>query len=61
MKQSFGEKLKALFSKSSSINEEFFEELTHMLVEGDIGAKLLKSLMNLKQFVIKKRFATRKE
>ena len=35
----FGEKLKALFSKSSSINEEFFEELTDMLVEGDIGAK----------------------
>ena len=39
MKQSFGEKLKALFSKSSSINEDFFEELTDMLVEGDIGAK----------------------
>lgn len=39
MKKSFGEKLKALFSKSSSINEEFFEELTDMLVEGDIGAK----------------------
>ncbi len=39
MKQSFGEKLKALFSKGSSINEEFYEELTDMLVEGDIGAK----------------------
>ncbi len=39
MKQSFGEKLKALFSKGSSINEDFFEELTDMLVEGDIGAK----------------------
>ncbi len=39
MKQSFGEKLKALFSKGSTINEEFFEELTDMLVEGDIGAK----------------------
>ena len=39
MKQSFGEKLKALFSKGNSINEEFFEELTDMLVEGDIGAK----------------------
>jgi fused signal recognition particle receptor len=39
MKQSFGEKLKALFSKSSSINEDFFEDLTDMLVEGDIGAK----------------------
>ena len=39
MKQSFGEKLKALFSKSSTINEDFFEELTDMLVEGDVGAK----------------------
>ena len=39
MKQSFGEKLKALFSKGNSINEDFFEELTDMLVEGDIGAK----------------------
>ena len=39
MKQSFGEKLKSLFTKSSTINEDFFEELTDMLVEGDIGAK----------------------
>ncbi len=39
MKQSFAEKLKSLFSKSSTINEDFFEELTDMLVEGDIGAK----------------------
>ena len=39
MKQSFSEKLKSLFSKSSTINEDFFEELTDMLVEGDIGAK----------------------
>ena len=39
MKKSFGEKLKSLFSKESSINDDFFEELTDMLVEGDIGAK----------------------
>ena len=39
MKKSFGEKLKSLFSKGSSINEDFFDELTYMLVEGDIGAK----------------------
>ena len=39
MKQSFGEKLKALFSKGSSINDDFYDELTDMLVEGDIGAK----------------------
>ena len=39
MKKSFGEKLKTLFSKGSSINDDFFDELTDMLVEGDIGAK----------------------
>ena len=39
MKKSFGEKLKSLFSKGTSINDDFFEELTDMLVEGDIGAK----------------------
>lgn len=39
MKKSFGEKLKSLFSKGSSINDDFFDELTDMLVEGDIGAK----------------------
>lgn len=39
MKKSFGEKLKSLFSKGSSINEDFFDELIDMLVEGDIGAK----------------------
>jgi len=39
MKQTFGEKLKSFFSKGNAINDEFFEELTDMLVEGDIGAK----------------------
>lgn len=39
MKKSFGEKLKSLFSKGSSINEDFYDELTDLLVEGDIGAK----------------------
>ena len=39
MKKSFGEKIKALFSKRSSINDDFYEELTDLLVEGDIGAK----------------------
>ena len=39
MKKSFGEKLKSLFSKGSSINDDFYDELTDMLVEGDIGAK----------------------
>ena len=39
MKTSFAEKLKSLFSKGSNINDEFYEDLTDMLVEGDIGAK----------------------
>ena len=37
LKKSFGEKFKSLFSKK--IDEEFFENLTDMLVEGDVGAK----------------------
>lgn len=39
MKKSFGEKLKSLFSKGSTLNEDFYDELTDLLVEGDIGAK----------------------
>ena len=39
MKKTFGEKLKSLFSKNSIINDDFYDELTDMLVEGDIGAK----------------------
>ena len=39
MKTSFSDKLKSLFKKSNSVNDEFYEELTDSLVEGDIGAK----------------------
>ncbi len=39
MKKSFGEKLKSLFSKGSTLNDDFYDELTDLLVEGDIGAK----------------------
>lgn len=39
MKKSFGEKFKALFTKGSSINDDFYDELTDLLVEGDVGAK----------------------
>lgn len=38
-KLSFAQKFKNLFS-SKKINEEFFDDLTDALVEGDIGAKL---------------------
>ena len=37
MKKSFSEKFKSMFSKK--IDTEFFEDLTDMLVEGDVGAK----------------------
>ena len=39
MKKSFGEKFKSLFAKKDKINEEFYEDSTDILVEGDIGAK----------------------
>ncbi len=39
MKESFAGKIKALFSKGKQIDGDFFEDLTDMLVEGDIGAK----------------------
>lgn len=39
MKKSFGEKFKALFTKSSAINDDFYDDLTDLLVEGDVGAK----------------------
>lgn len=35
----FTEKLKNFFSSHKQITEEFFENLTDMLIEGDIGAK----------------------
>ena len=39
MKESFGEKLKNLFSKKSTVNDDVYDDLTDLLVEGDIGAK----------------------
>lgn len=38
MKKSFGSKFKTLFSRGNK-NEEFYDDLTDLLVEGDIGAK----------------------
>ena len=39
MKKSFGEKFLALFKKKSVLSQDFYEDLTDILVEGDIGAK----------------------
>jgi fused signal recognition particle receptor len=35
----FTEKIKSFFSRAPAVSPEFFEELTDLLVEGDIGAK----------------------
>lgn len=39
MKKSFGEKFKSLFNKGAALNDDFFDDLTDILVEGDVGAK----------------------
>lgn len=39
MKKSFGEKFKSLFSGKSAIDDDFYDELIELLVEGDVGAK----------------------
>jgi len=35
----FAEKIKSFFSQAPSLSSEFFEELSDLLVEGDLGAK----------------------
>lgn len=39
MENKFAEKIKNLFGKGKKINDDFYDELTDLLVEGDIGAK----------------------
>ena len=39
MKGSFGKKLKSLFKGNGASKEDFYDDLTDLLVEGDIGAK----------------------
>lgn len=53
MKQSFGQKFKSLFSKSKN-NEDFFEELIDILVEGDIGAKTAYEIVEQLEDICKK-------
>jgi fused signal recognition particle receptor len=35
----FAEKIKSFFAKTPAVSQEFFEELSDLLVEGDLGAK----------------------
>ena len=62
MKKSFGEKLKDLFRKKSAISDDFFEELTDILVEADIGAKTAYLIVDeLEQICIKQKIKDQDE
>lgn len=39
MAKNFGKKFKSLFQKGKKISEDFYDDLTDLLVEGDVGAK----------------------
>lgn len=54
MKKSLGEKIKNLFTKSNTQSDNFFEELTDILVEGDIGAKTAYEIVDELESVCKK-------
>lgn len=54
MKKSFGEKLKSLFSKGKTASEDFYDDLTDILVEGDIGAKTAYQIVEELQTVCSK-------
>lgn len=61
MKVSFGERLKGLFSKKSKINEDFYDDLTDLLVEGDIGAKTSYEIVEELQAVCSKNKITEEQ
>lgn len=50
---SFAQKLKNLF-KGNSIGDDFFEELTDTLIEGDVGAKTAYEITERLEAVSKK-------
>lgn len=61
MKVSFGERLKGLFLKKSKINEDFYDDLTDLLVEGDIGAKASYEIVEELQAVCSKNKITEEQ
>lgn len=52
-KKSFGEKFKSIFSKNKN-NDEFYESLIDILVEGDIGAKAAFEIVDELEQICKK-------
>ena len=48
-KKTFGEKLKSLFGIHSALDDDFYDDLTDALVEGDIGAKNAVEIMDTLQ------------
>ena len=62
MKKSFGEKFLALFKKKSALTDDFYEELTDILVEGDIGAKTAFEIVDeLEEICSKKKINSQEE
>lgn len=61
MKKSFGEKFLALFKKKSALSEDFYEELTDILVEGDIGAKTAFEIVDELEEICSKKKITEQE
>ena len=62
MKKTFGEKFMALFKKKPALSEDFYEELTDILVEGDIGAKTAFELVDeLEEICSKKKISEQQQ
>ena len=57
----FAEKIKSFFTKAPAISPEFFEDLSDLLVEGDIGAKEAYTVSEILQNLCKKEKITAPE
>ncbi len=60
-KISFAQKIKSLFSAHSVLNDDFFEDLTDALIEGDVGAKTAFELADKLEATCKEEKITEKE
>ena len=60
-KISFAQKIKSLFSAHSVLNDDFFEDLTDALIEGDVGAKTAFELADKLEAACKEEKITEKE